>query len=393
MKIRQKLKVILRYMIPTIIVMIGAPLLQRTIYYDDTFDKEILHCIIVSNPGSPMNYSVGYQYEMLSRFAEQMEIRPDIRYGGREYLDSVLTDSIDIVVMPFSDSLIYDEKYYSSIPLADSSAWIIDGRLSVPHKEINTWLARFCLTKQHDEMVGRFTPAYEPYGRMRSGKSFKVISPYDKLIGKYAAELGWDRTLLTALVWQESRFHIEAQSRRGATGLMQMMPRTASHYKTENFLDPEENLNAATTYLKHLQKMFSGVTKDKTELMKFVLAAYNAGEGRIQDCINYASSIGAPHASWSDIVEIIPDMREDSILDADTVKLGKFKGYETINYVSRILNLNAVFANISGSTTSIPIEIPAESPGDTTASGQSLPDPLPTQKDTAEAEAALSQDK
>ena len=100
-------------------------------------------------------------------------------------------------------------------------------------------------------------------------------------------------------------------------------------------------------YLSHLQSMFRIYTEDRAELMKFTLAAYNAGEGRIRDCMNYAASIGAPNRKWSDIVAVIPDMREDSILQQDTVKLGKFKGYETIKYVENMVRLRDAFTSIS----------------------------------------------
>ena len=153
--------------------------------------------------------------------------------------------------------------------------------------------------------------------------------------------------MLAALIWQESKFRIEAKSRRGAVGLMQMMPRTASRFEADNLLDPEENIAAAVRYLSHLQSMFRIYTEDRAELMKFTLAAYNAGEGRIRDCMNYAASIGAPNRKWSDIVAVIPDMREDSILQQDTVKLGKFKGYETINYVETMVRLRDAFTSIS----------------------------------------------
>ena len=63
--------------------------------------------------------------------------------------------------------------------------------------------------------------------------------------------------------------------------------------------------------------------------------------------MNYAASIGAPNRKWSDIVAVIPDMREDSILQQDTVKLGRFKGYETIKYVENMVRLRDAFTSIS----------------------------------------------
>ena len=360
MKIPKRLRIILKYLVPTMTVMVGVPLLQRTHTDREAFDGERLRCVITTKNSPSMRYAIGYNYEMLSLFAWQIGKEADIFIGGEEYLDSLGANAVDIVVMPFSDSLIFNEDYFASVPLADSSAWVVDGGLKAEHREINHWLSSFCLSDDHKKLSGRFTPGYEPYRRLRKGWKYKTLSPYDELIAKYSSEMGWDRTMLTALIWQESQFHIEAHSRRGAIGLMQLMPHTANRFEADNLLDPEENIRTAVKYLRHLQGMFRKYTSDSRELMKFTLAAYNAGEGRIQDCINYAASIGAPHNRWEDIVSIIPDMREDSILDVDTVKLGKFKGYETVSYVEKMLSLSETFRQISSST----------------APAQSSPDPL-----------------
>jgi hypothetical protein len=373
MKINRRLRIILKYVLPTLAVMVIVPLLQKTYSTGIPFEGDRIRCVIaIDGRASRMNYPIGYNYEMLQLFAAQMDKNTEIFLGGREYLDSLREGSVDIVVLPYSDSLVESRDYFVSVPLADSSSWIIDGRLEIEHKTINLWLSSFSLTQAHKRTADRFTPAYEPLSRMNSGRAYSTLSPYDDLLRKYSAETGIDRFLFTALVWQESKFRIEVKSRRGAVGLMQLMPNTAGRFEAENLLDPEVNISTASKYLGHLRKMFSADAENQEELVKFILAAYNAGEGRIRDCINYAASIGAPHSRWDDIVAIIPDMREDSILDADTVKLGKFKGYETIRYVENIEILRNAFRAI--------------------ASGQSSQDPPATRKDTAATEEPLSRD-
>lgn len=348
MKVHTRLKIILRYLVPTVAVLVGAPLLQKSIDDGNSFDDDMLRCVIVENLKSDaMNYPIGYNYEMLKMYAWQTGKESDIFIGGMEYLDSLESGAVDIVVLPSSDSLIEDTRFYSSTSLADSSTWVIDGTLSASHREMNLWLSHFSHTSEHKKMVERFSPSYEPYRRLASGRKYSSISPYDDLIRKYSDKLGWKMEMLAALIWQESKFRIEAKSRRGAVGLMQMMPGTAGRFEADNLLDPEENIAAAVRYLAHLQSLFRLYTDDRAELMKLTLASYNAGEGRILDCMNYAASIGAPHRSWEDIVAVIPDMREDSILDRDTVKLGKFKGYETIRYVDNMVKLRDTFTAVS----------------------------------------------
>ena len=109
-------------------------------------------------------------------------------------------------------------------------------------------------------------------------------------------------------------------------------------HDVENLLDPENNIIAGTRHLKRLQNMFRKGGLEGDELIKFTLAAYNAGEGRIADCRNFAASRNVDRNSWDTIVSIIPLMREDSILEEESVKLGKFKGHETIAYIDNVMS-------------------------------------------------------
>ena len=92
--------------------------------------------------------------------------------------------------------------------------------------------------------------------------------------------------------------------------------------------------------------MFSGSRMDSREKVLFTLASYNAGEGRIADCRNLAAKRGLDSDRWEDVVRIIPQMRLDSILDEECVKLGKFQGYETISYVDSILEIYDSFCAV-----------------------------------------------
>lgn len=93
-----------------------------------------------------------------------------------------------------------------------------------------------------------------------------------------------DYELLKAMIATESGFDPAAVSPKGAVGLMQLMPATAQRYgvkddakqlQAKKLTDPKTNINAGSTYLRDLIKMFPG----KLEL---AVAAYNAGEGAVQ---------------------------------------------------------------------------------------------------------------
>ena len=127
---------------------------------------------------------------------------------------------------------------------------------------------------------------------------------------------------------------------------MQVLPSTAGYYGITDLMDPEQNLIAGTKHLARIQKRFSSEDFSDEERINFTLAAYNAGERRIEDCRLYASTRELDSTKWEEIVRIIPDMRKYSFEYNDTVRSGRFRGTETINYVSKIMDIYDAFCEI-----------------------------------------------
>jgi soluble lytic murein transglycosylase-like protein len=94
-------------------------------------------------------------------------------------------------------------------------------------------------------------------------------------IDEHALAQDLDPRLVEALIRVESAFNSRAVSNKGAMGLMQLMPSTASELGVENAFDVEENLRGGTSYLRSLLDRFSG---DLT----LALAGYNAGPGAVE---------------------------------------------------------------------------------------------------------------
>ncbi len=102
-------------------------------------------------------------------------------------------------------------------------------------------------------------------------------SPFGELIYQVAGRHAVNPYLVAAIVRVESSFNPRAVSRKGACGLMQLLPATARRFGLgrRDIFDPAKNLEAGVRYLKWLAARFSG---DPTR----VLAAYNAGEGAVE---------------------------------------------------------------------------------------------------------------
>jgi len=106
------------------------------------------------------------------------------------------------------------------------------------------------------------------------GKLSRSPSEFDSIINSCANEYGVDKSLVKAVIHAESGYNPNALSRKGAVGLMQLMPGTAQGLKVADSFNPTDNIRGGVRYLRFLLDTFKG---DVT----LALAAYNAGLSRV----------------------------------------------------------------------------------------------------------------
>ena len=272
----------------------------------------------------------GYNYHLLRTYAEDRGIKAHIRLTNAEEnaLDSLKNGSADLVIIPFDEGLEIEDVRLS-LPVDSLTYWVVRHGEKYLLKNINKWLGEYHESEGFSDLRRKFLGTYDPY-RRASNQDF--ICPYDDIIKANADSLGWDWRLLAAVIYQESHFRISVRSRKGAIGLMQVMPVTAERLGVENLLDPAVNINTGTRYLRKISYLFSDI-EDPMERIKMTLAAYNAGEGRIMKCRAFARERGYDGNNWNDIICLIPEMED-------------FKGLETMGYVQKVLSLYVQFQRI-----------------------------------------------
>lgn len=114
----------------------------------------------------------------------------------------------------------------------------------------------------------------EDVGEDNHSSSFSYIrdsNQYDSLISEFSKKYKVDFALIKAIIRAESGFNPAAVSRKGAKGLMQLMPETALRMSVSNIFNPRENIEGGVRHFSYLLSLFNND-------LRLSLAAYNAGE-------------------------------------------------------------------------------------------------------------------
>ncbi|HIJ57114.1 MAG TPA: lytic transglycosylase domain-containing protein [Deltaproteobacteria bacterium] len=101
-----------------------------------------------------------------------------------------------------------------------------------------------------------------------------VNTRYDHLIAEASRRFGVNEPLLKAMIKAESNFDPRAVSKKGAKGLMQLMPENIRAFRVSDPFNPRENIMAGTRYFKRMINRYGGK-------LSFAIAAYNAGPEKV----------------------------------------------------------------------------------------------------------------
>ena len=142
-----------------------------------------------------------------------------------------------------------------------------------------------------------------PPAASSQGGSALEADRYEGEITRLATDHGVDPALVKAVIKAESNYDNRAISRKGALGLMQLMPETARLRNVDNPFNPVQNIEGGVRHLKYLLSTFDD--------LKLVLAAYNAGENAVRryggvppypETRNYVATVLAHYGRYSGLV-------------------------------------------------------------------------------------------
>jgi membrane-bound lytic murein transglycosylase F len=280
----------------------------------------------------------------------------EVPYDAEELIKNVAKGEIEYTVCDENIAAV-NSTYYPDIDIStpvsfkQNIAWGVRKNNSQKLlNELNQWIDTYKSTGSYALLYAKYFRnsrseiiVKSDYYYLSTGK----ISMWDDMIKSASTELNWDWRLLASLICQESRFDPDVESRVGAFGLMQIMPGTGQSFGIDIKASPSNNIKAGTMYINRLQSIFEAKINNPKERIKFILASYNAGPGHVFDAMKLAEKNGKDPQKWDGNVAVWLLKKSDPKYFTDSVvKNGFFKGTESVNFVSEVLERYDHYKNI-----------------------------------------------
>lgn len=336
--------------------------------YDIQQNGELI-VLMLYGPGSYFEFKgsdFGVQYMLANEYAKSIgcRIRVEKSHSPAEMIEKLRNGEGDIIAtaIGIDDSLSSELAYCGqkeldgfldsmSVQLKDNTiktngnaAWAVRREAKQLQSSLCEWVASNRSSFRDFTTIrikGSGGKTYSPRRNVKSpilNLAKGQISTFDIYFKQYSRQCGWDWKLLAAQAYQESGFDPNAVSWMGAMGLMQLMPATARNVgvSQDKVFDPESNVRGATRLISQLNSHYSAI-RSENERINFILAAYNAGPGHVDDARALASKNGKDPNVWKDNVDYyILNMCKAEFYNQPEVKHGYFRGTETYDYVNKI---------------------------------------------------------
>lgn len=188
---------------------------------------------------------------------------------------------------------------------------------------------------------GKIFNVVEPEPEQLLAEGEYIISPYDNIFRRVCRRHNVDWVLMSAIAHSESRFRADAESSRGAVGIMQVMPHIARHWDVtaEELLDPAINIDVACRLYKSMQRQLRmPKSVEQLDRIAFIVASYNCGASRIIDARNLAEYYDEPKFEWDVVSEYMLLLTSEEFYNHEAVVAGQFKEpHITIAYTNKVL--------------------------------------------------------
>lgn len=340
MNITEERKKVVDFSIPSISglkeIIVGSPTSPKLNSLEDLSGKEIY-----------LREDSSYESAVLklNESFKKKKLKPIIIKAMDPYLESEdILEMVNSGAIPYSamvedvaklwSKVMPNLVLYNKIPLAKniSYGWVF--RKDSP--KLKALANKFLEKNAKGTLIGntiynRYVKNTNLLPEMYSKKTFSQVNVLKAPFLKYADRYQLDWLLLVAQGYQESGLNQKLVSKRGAVGIMQVLPRTAAGkpFYIRNIYKVDNNIHAGVKYMRYIiDENFGDPEIDKLNRHLLALASYNAGPGRIEQMRKITKAKGLNPNRWFNNVELI---------------VAKEIGQETVQYVSNIYKFYASY--------------------------------------------------
>lgn len=239
-----------------------------------------------------------------------------------------------------------DMRYYPNLDIsvkmsaAESIAFGLRKTSPNLRDTLNAWL----MAKENQSTIGEVKRKYfkrkslsNKANEIFSSLNGEAISPYDEIIKVESDRIGWDWRLVSAIIYQESKFEMHKVSWAGAFGIFQFMPQTASGYGISPSSSAEDQIRAGIKKLNKNYHQWHEEIQDSVECFKFTLATFNSGRAHVDDARALCPEYNLKDSVWDNNVAImIRNLSNPEYYRNKVVKNGYCRGLETYEYVIEV---------------------------------------------------------
>jgi soluble lytic murein transglycosylase-like protein len=216
---------------------------------------------------------------------------------------------------------------------------VLHNGFSIRHerREVINSMTRLYMTKDSSSFVDiptadiehferELTPVFAPPSVLagRPAARSSASQNLNEVVSSASNQYHLDPDLVTSVIRAESGFNPHAVSPKGAQGLMQLMPKTASQLGVPNAFDPQSNVQGGTRYLRELLERYN------FDLVK-ALAAYNAGPQRVEQY----RGVPPYYETRAYVARIVKDFNRKKVAEQNQVKKTSTPKTQVTPHVSR----------------------------------------------------------
>ena len=224
-----------------------------------------------------------------------------------------------------------------SLPQARPVQWIVRQGAPDLMRAVNRFFRSIRASGELERLMHRDTAAADPI-HFEESRLFELyftqrLPRYRSWFQEAAARYGFDWRLLAAIGFQESRWNPAAISGAGAKGVMMLTSDTAQAMGITDRANARESIFAGAHYLAEVRKMIP-THIPQPDRTWFLVAAYNAGFGHVEDARVLAQRLGKNPDSWAAVSRVLPLLAEPQWYSQ--AKNGYAQGWQPVEYVKRV---------------------------------------------------------